>query len=76
MAAGDTILAKIKEDPQSGCCPNLSYAGFAGPVANANPTGMTRDNTYTHTPDPVLIDLRPSRKNDFSGLNIFISHSA
>ena len=39
MAAGDTILAKIKEDPQSGCCPNLSYAGFAGPVANANPTG-------------------------------------
>lgn len=39
FAAGDTILAKIKEDPQSGCCPNLSYAGFAGPVANANPTG-------------------------------------
>lgn len=37
--AGDVILAKIKEDPQSGCCPNLSYAGFAGPVANANPTG-------------------------------------
>lgn len=48
MAAGDTILAKIKEDPQSGCCPNLSYAGFAGPVANANPTGMTRDNTHTY----------------------------
>ena len=40
FAAGDVILAKIKEDPQSGCCPNLSYAGFAGPVANANPTGM------------------------------------
>jgi len=37
--AGDVILAKIKEDPQSGSCPNLSYSGFAGPVANANPTG-------------------------------------
>ena len=44
--AGDVILAKIKEDPQSGCCPNLSYAGFAGPVANANPTGMSRQSLH------------------------------
>ena len=49
FAAGDTILAKIKEDPQSGCCPNLSYAGFAGPVANANPTGNAHYHFHYHS---------------------------
>ncbi|KAG8272943.1 RNA-binding protein Nova-1 [Homalodisca vitripennis] len=33
------ILAKVMEDPQSGSCPNVSYADISGPVANYNPTG-------------------------------------
>ncbi|XP_061414939.1 RNA-binding protein Nova-1-like isoform X1 [Lethenteron reissneri] len=33
------IVQKIQEDPQSGSCLNISYAGITGPVANANPTG-------------------------------------
>uniref|UniRef100_S4RZU3 K Homology domain-containing protein n=1 Tax=Petromyzon marinus TaxID=7757 RepID=S4RZU3_PETMA len=33
------IVQKIQEDPQSGSCLNVSYAGITGPVANANPTG-------------------------------------
>ena len=55
FAAGDTILAKIKEDPQSGCCPNLSYAGFAGPVANANPTGNAHFITFIITTQQYYI---------------------
>merc|ERR1712176_106038 len=30
---------KIREDPQSGSCPNLSYQNVAGLIANANPVG-------------------------------------
>lgn len=37
--AVDLILQKIVEDPQSGSCPNISYADYTGPVASANPTG-------------------------------------
>lgn len=33
------ILQKVMEDPQSGNCPNVSYADISGPVANYNPTG-------------------------------------
>uniref|UniRef100_A0A1B6ED52 K Homology domain-containing protein n=1 Tax=Clastoptera arizonana TaxID=38151 RepID=A0A1B6ED52_9HEMI len=33
------ILQKVIEDPQSGNCPNVSYADISGPVANYNPTG-------------------------------------
>lgn len=33
------VLSKVVEDPQSGNCPNISYADIAGPVANFNPTG-------------------------------------
>ncbi|CAH2044877.1 unnamed protein product, partial [Iphiclides podalirius] len=33
------ILSKVVDDPQSGSCPNVSYADVAGPVANYNPTG-------------------------------------
>ncbi|XP_035449187.1 RNA-binding protein Pasilla isoform X1 [Spodoptera frugiperda] len=33
------ILQKVVDDPQSGSCPNVSYADVAGPVANYNPTG-------------------------------------
>lgn len=35
----DQILEKIKDDPQSGSCPNLSYANVTGLIANANPIG-------------------------------------
>ena len=35
----DMILEKVKEDPQSGSCLNVSYSEVNGPVANANPTG-------------------------------------
>lgn len=38
-AALDLVLGKIAEDPQSGSCPNISYADFKGPVASSNPTG-------------------------------------
>ncbi|XP_064600152.1 RNA-binding protein Nova-1-like isoform X2 [Liolophura sinensis] len=37
--AVELILQKIVEDPQSGSCPNISYADYTGPVASANPTG-------------------------------------
>uniref|UniRef100_UPI00358E8048 RNA-binding protein Nova-1 isoform X1 n=1 Tax=Myxine glutinosa TaxID=7769 RepID=UPI00358E8048 len=37
--AVELIIQKIQEDPQSGSCLNISYAGMTGPVANANPTG-------------------------------------
>jgi len=33
------VLSKVIEDPQSGSCPNISYADVTGPVANFNPTG-------------------------------------
>ena len=33
------ILQKVVEDPQSGSCPNISYADVQGPVASSNPTG-------------------------------------
>lgn len=41
----DLILQKIVEDPQSGSCPNISYADYTGPVASANPTGSPFANT-------------------------------
>ncbi|XP_076815797.1 RNA-binding protein Nova-1-like isoform X1 [Clavelina lepadiformis] len=37
--ASNIIIDKIKDDPQSASCPNISYSGVSGPVANANPTG-------------------------------------
>ncbi|ESO90069.1 hypothetical protein LOTGIDRAFT_123770 [Lottia gigantea] len=43
--AVDMILQKIVEDPQSGSCPNISYADVTGPVASANPTGSPFANT-------------------------------
>ncbi|XP_053395360.1 RNA-binding protein Pasilla-like isoform X4 [Mercenaria mercenaria] len=43
--AVDLILQKIVEDPQSGSCPNISYADYTGPVASANPTGSPFANT-------------------------------
>lgn len=39
ITASNIITSKIKDDPQSASCPNISYAGISGPVANANPTG-------------------------------------
>ena len=39
ITASNIIIDKIKDDPQSASCPNISYAGITGPVANANPTG-------------------------------------
>lgn len=44
------ILAKVMEDPQSGSCPNVSYADISGPVANYNPTG----SPFAHTNAPTL----------------------
>ncbi|XP_076463440.1 RNA-binding protein Pasilla-like isoform X2 [Babylonia areolata] len=43
--AVDMVLGKIVEDPQSGSCPNISYADCTGPVASANPTGSPFANT-------------------------------
>ena len=37
--AVEMILEKIMDDPQSGSCPNISYADYKGPVASSNPTG-------------------------------------
>ena len=39
ITASNIIIDKIKDDPQSASCPNISYSGITGPVANANPTG-------------------------------------
>lgn len=39
IAASNIIIDKIKDDPQSASCPNISYSGVTGPIANANPTG-------------------------------------
>lgn len=39
------LLAKVVEDPQSGSCPNVSYADISGPVANFNPTGSPYANS-------------------------------
>ena len=38
-AASTMILTRIRDDPQSASCPNLSYQNVTGLVANANPTG-------------------------------------
>lgn len=38
-AAVRAIVQRIREDPQSSSCLNVSYANVAGPVANSNPTG-------------------------------------
>ena len=43
--AVDMILQKVVEDPQSGSCPNISYADYKGPVASSNPTGSPFANT-------------------------------
>ncbi|KAK3093688.1 hypothetical protein FSP39_018925 [Pinctada imbricata] len=46
--AVDLLLQKIVEDPQSGSCPNISYADYTGPVASANPTGSPfANNSFT-----------------------------
>lgn len=39
FAAVDKIIEKIKADPQSASCPNLSYHNVQGLIANANPVG-------------------------------------
>ncbi|KAL0269218.1 UNVERIFIED_CONTAM: hypothetical protein PYX00_007024 [Menopon gallinae] len=44
------LLAKVVEDPQSGSCPNVSYADITGPVANFNPTG----SPYAHSQTPAF----------------------
>ncbi|XP_003707294.1 RNA-binding protein Nova-1-like protein passilla isoform X1 [Megachile rotundata] len=44
------ILAKVADDPQSGICPNVSYADVSGPVANYNPTGSPYAQAPTSTP--------------------------
>merc|ERR1719259_230409 len=46
----DMILEKVKEDPQSGSCLNVSYSEVNGPVANANPTGSPFANGQQQTP--------------------------
>ncbi|XP_015591133.1 RNA-binding protein Nova-1 isoform X4 [Cephus cinctus] len=53
------ILAKVADDPQSGTCPNVSYADVSGPVANYNPTG----SPYAQAPAGT------STYNSTTGLN-------
>lgn len=48
--AMDLILQKIIEDPQSGSCPNISYADYKGPVASSNPTGSPFANNGVAAP--------------------------
>jgi len=45
------ILQRIKDDPQSASCPNLSYQNVSGFVANANPTG----SPYAPMSDPTML---------------------
>lgn len=53
------ILAKVMEDPQSGSCPNVSYADISGPVANYNPTG----SPFAHTNAPLQTSTFASPAN-------------
>lgn len=45
--AFEMVFKMIVEDPQSGSCPNVSYADYKGPIANANPTGSPFANSAT-----------------------------
>ena len=52
ISASNIIVDKIKDDPQSASCPNISYSGIVGPVANANPTGSPYA-AGSHVADPT-----------------------
>ncbi|XP_056021753.1 RNA-binding protein Pasilla-like isoform X17 [Ostrea edulis] len=54
--AVELILQKIVEDPQSGSCPNISYADYTGPVASANPTGSPfANNAFTQNRSQEMV---------------------
>jgi transcription antitermination factor NusA-like protein len=50
-AASLMIMQRIRDDPQSASCPNLSYQNVSGFVANANPTG----SPYAPMSDSTMI---------------------
>lgn len=47
--ASSMILNRIKDDPQSASCPNLSYQNITGLIANANPVGSPFAPVVDHT---------------------------
>lgn len=53
------MLAKVVEDPQSGSCPNVSYADISGPVANYNPTG----SPFAHATGQAAAFASPANLN-------------
>ncbi|XP_062584349.1 RNA-binding protein Pasilla-like isoform X9 [Saccostrea cucullata] len=56
--AVELILQKIVEDPQSGSCPNISYADYTGPVASANPTGSPfANNAFTQSRSQEMVQV-------------------
>ncbi|PVD25960.1 hypothetical protein C0Q70_13626 [Pomacea canaliculata] len=67
----DMILSKIIEDPQSGSCPNISYADYTGPVASANPTGSPFANTaFTQNRNTEMINNNSFAGGGFGGYGV------
>lgn len=62
-SASQMILTRIRDDPQSASCPNLSYQNVTGLVANANPTG----SPYAPVNEATLLTAA-------SGLGLAVSH--
>ncbi|XP_076442198.1 RNA-binding protein Nova-1-like isoform X3 [Babylonia areolata] len=69
--AVDMILSKIVEDPQSGSCPNISYADYTGPVASSNPTGSPFANTpYTQQRSQEMVSNNNYTAGSFNSFGV------
>ena len=61
IATTDRIIDIVKDDPQSGSCPNISYSNVNTPLPNADPTGspyatnvMATDVSTSTVPQTLL----------------------
>lgn len=69
--AVEMILQKIIDDPQSGSCPNISYADYRGPVASANPTGSPYATSHQ---GPATSGPTPPHVSPFQNLGTGINN--
>lgn len=75
----DLILRKVVEDPQSGSCPNISYAEYKGPVASSNPTGSPFASNSMSPASPFNGNMGASvgnMSNSMNNLNLNASGNA
>lgn len=68
------ILAKVMEDPQSGSCPNVSYADISGPVANYNPTGSPFAHPTTQSLQTTTFANTANLNSSVAGTDPFHFH--